>query len=29
MVRKTAFFWLGPSKHPGALALFEEVLTGR
>jgi HEAT repeat protein len=28
-VRKTAFFWLGQSKDPRALALFEEVLPRR
>jgi HEAT repeat protein len=28
-VRRKAFFWLGQTRDPRALALFEEVLTGR
>jgi hypothetical protein len=28
-IRKTALFWLGQSKDPRALALFEEILTRR
>jgi hypothetical protein len=28
-VRKTAMFWLGQSNDPRAIALFEEILTGR
>ena len=28
-VRKQAFFWLGQSKDPRAVALFEKVLLGR
>jgi HEAT repeat protein len=28
-VRKKALFWLGQSEDPRALALFEEILTGR
>ena len=28
-IRKTAMFWLGQSNDPRAIALFEEILTGR
>lgn len=28
-IRKSAMFWLGESKDPRALALFEEILTRR
>jgi hypothetical protein len=28
-IRKTAMFWLGQSSDPRAIALFEEILTGR
>jgi hypothetical protein len=28
-VRKKALFWLGQSGDPRAIALFEEILTGK